>query len=80
MVAAMAVSGGCRMTRMDFRMDRRAISVSSSHEDGARQDLAYWRSRPLAERVAAVEFLRRQFDGSGARLQRVLRVTYRTPR
>ena len=62
-------------------MDRRAFRVAKAAEHGeASQDLAFWLSRPPAERVAAVEFFRRQFDGSGARLQRVLRVTHRTPR
>jgi len=42
------------------------------------EDLAYWRSRSPEERVAAVEFLRRQYYGSTARLQRVARVTQRT--
>ena len=36
--------------------------------------------RLSAERLAAVEFLRRQFVGSGARLRRVLRVTTRPAR
>ena len=62
-------------------MDRRAFRVTQAEEHGhPRQDLAFWLSRPAQERVAAVEFLRRQFDGSGARLQRVLRVTHRQPR
>ena len=66
---------------MTFRMDRRAIAVVDSGSHGhAGPEAAYWRSRPAAERIAAVEFLRRQSHGSGARLQRVLRVTERAPR
>lgn len=42
-----------------------------------KENLAYWLSRPPAERVAAVEYLRRQRDGSTARLQRVARVIRR---
>jgi len=42
------------------------------------EDLAYWRSRSPEERVAAAEFLRRQYYGSTARLQRVARVIRRT--
>jgi len=38
------------------------------------EDLAYWLQRSAEERVAAVEFLRRQQHGSSARLQRVARV------
>lgn len=39
-----------------------------------KEDLAYWRSRPAEERVAAVDYLRRQFYGSTNRLQRFARV------
>ena len=38
------------------------------------EDLAYWLQRSAEERLAAVEFLRRQQHGSSARLQRVARV------
>jgi hypothetical protein len=49
----------------------------------AAADLAYWLSRPMAERIAAVEVLRQQAFGAKApgdaeqRLQRVCRVTQR---
>lgn len=36
------------------------------------RNLEYWLSRPPAERVEAVELLRRQRDGNTARLQRVV--------
>ena len=42
-----------------------------------KENLAYWLSRTPSERVAAVEYLRRQRDGSTARLQRVARVVER---
>jgi hypothetical protein len=41
--------------------------------------LRYWLSRPPAERVAAVEYLRRQCDGARARLRRVYRSGELTP-
>jgi hypothetical protein len=41
------------------------------------EDLKYWLSRPPEERVAAVDYLRRQFHGSSARLQRVARTVQR---
>lgn len=44
---------------------------------GAREDLEYWLSRSPEERVAAVEFLRRQYYGDPGRLQRVARVIKR---
>ncbi|MFP4172013.1 MAG: hypothetical protein ACLFV4_03785 [Candidatus Hydrogenedentota bacterium] len=37
-------------------------------------DLAYWLAKTPEERIAAVEFLRRQHHGSTARIQRVARV------
>lgn len=42
-----------------------------------KENLAYWLSRTPSERVAAVEYLRRQRDGSTARLQRVAGVLER---
>jgi hypothetical protein len=42
------------------------------------ENLAYWLSRIPEERVAAVEYLRRQIDGSSARLQRSARVVQRS--
>ena len=38
------------------------------------EDLKYWLSKSPKERIAAVEYLRRQFHGDTARLQRVARV------
>ena len=43
-------------------------------------DSAYWLSKPPEERVAAVDYLRRQYYGNSARLQRVARVVQRPPR
>jgi hypothetical protein len=40
-------------------------------------DLKYWLNKPPEERVAAVDYLRRQFHGSSARLQRVARAVQR---
>jgi hypothetical protein len=44
------------------------------------RDLAYWLSKTAAERIAAVESLRRQHYGTHARIQRVARVTQLAPR
>ena len=41
-------------------------------------DLKYWLNKSPNERVAAVEYLRRQYHGSTARLQRVVRGIQRT--
>ena len=44
---------------------------------GAVEDLRYWRGKTPAERVAAVEFLRRQYYGSATRLQRIVNIIQR---
>jgi hypothetical protein len=43
-------------------------------------DLAYWLSKTPEERVATVDYLRSQYYGNAARLQRVARVVQRPPR
>ncbi len=43
-------------------------------------DLAYWLSKTPEERVATVDYLRRQYYGNATRLQRVARVVQRQPR
>lgn len=43
-------------------------------------DVEYWLSKPPEERVAAVDHLRRQYNESGKRLQRSVRVIQRTQR
>ena len=62
-------------------MERVVTKVHRSEEAAA--DLAYWLSRPMAERIAAVEELRQQAfvnqvpADAEQRLQRVCRVTQR---
>jgi phage anti-repressor protein len=43
-----------------------------------KENLAYWLSRTPEERIQAVEYLRKQYYGSTARLQRTARVIQRT--
>ena len=43
------------------------LNDNNSHKE----DLNYWLSKTPQERVAAVDFLRRQYHGSFERLQRV---------
>jgi len=58
----------------------RVVRITDLHDDsGPARDLAYWLSRPPAERIAEVERLRREYygipaDGDFPRLQRVARV------
>jgi hypothetical protein len=44
----------------------------------AKEDLSYWLSRPAEERVATVDYLRKQYYGSTERLQRVARIIQRS--
>jgi len=46
----------------------------------AQEDLAYWLSRTPAERVAAVDYLRRQYYGDTGRLRRVAQIIQRPKR
>ena len=39
-----------------------------------REDLAFWLSKSPVERISAVEYLRRQYHGNTARLQRSARI------
>lgn len=41
------------------------------------KDIAYWKSKTPEERISAVEFLRKQYYGSTARLQRTIKVIKR---
>lgn len=50
-------------------------STSQIHED-----LAFWLKKSPEERIAAVEYLRRQYHGHTTRLQRVARVFQQAPR
>jgi hypothetical protein len=56
------------------RLQRTVRLTSFAEEERLRPALRYWLSRPPSERVAAVEYLRRQVDGTGARLRRVYRL------
>lgn len=53
---------------------KRTLNDSSSRKD----DLLFWLSKSPEERVSTVEYLRRQFYGSTARLQRSARIIQRT--
>ncbi len=50
---------------------------SLSNLQSAKVDLSFWLGRPAEERVATVDYLRKQYYGSTERLQRVVRVIQR---
>jgi len=53
---------------------KRTLNDRSSRKN----DLLFWLSKSPEERVSTVEYLRRQFYGSTARLQRSARIIQRT--
>lgn len=60
-----------------------ALVVARPNSDQPDDDLDFWLSRPVAERIAAVEVLRRRVfgggdDATGPGLQRVCRVVQRS--
>ena len=46
--------------------------------DSIADDLKFWLSKSPEERVSAVEYLRRQYHGNTARLQRIAKVIQRS--
>ncbi len=59
-------------------MIKKVVSVKSKNDKSLiKEDLIYWLSRPFEDRIAAVEYLRRQYHGDTARLQRVVRIIQR---
>jgi hypothetical protein len=58
-------------------MERVVYKTTLHDPQAAARDLAFWLSRPLAERIAAVETLRARVYGELPRLKRVVRVVRR---
>jgi hypothetical protein len=59
-------------------IERVVKKLDLKRDSTIKEDLAYWLSKTPQERVAAIEFLRRQHHGSSARLQRSARVIQQT--
>jgi len=56
-----------------FRLDKTAIKkVKLGQEDSS---FVYWQTQPFEKRISAIEFLRKQINGTQSRLQRVYRIT-----
>jgi hypothetical protein len=59
-------------------MIEKVIRKDNLHRlQSAGEDIAYWLTRSAEERVAAVDYLRKQYHGNTARLQRVARIIQR---
>jgi len=60
-------------------MIKKVVKIKNlSDKDFILDDLKYWLSKSPEERIAAVDYLRRQCHGSSERLQRVVRVVQRS--
>ena len=60
-------------------MIQKTVNRRTLHDfSSIREDLIYWLNRTPEERVAAVDYLRKQYHGSTARLQRSARVIQRS--
>ncbi len=59
-------------------MIQKVITKRKINESSSSEDLEYWLSRTVEERISTVEILRQQHYGSSERLQRVSRIIERT--
>lgn len=57
-------------------MIKRVIKIMNLKDKG--DDLAYWLSKSPEKRIEAVEILRKQFNGTAKRLQRIIRIIQQT--
>jgi len=63
-----------------FFMIKKIVKIQRLNEHkiaSLNNDLVYWLSKTPEERILAVEYLRRQYHGSTARLQKSARVIQR---
>jgi hypothetical protein len=56
-----------------FRLDRSAFRIIKKDKEGKSSD--YWMTQTPEKRISAIEFLRKQYNGTESRLQRVYRIT-----
>ena len=56
-------------------MIEKIVKIVNLDETKPSDDLEYWLSRSPKERIEAVQFLRKQFNGNSARLQRTARIS-----
>lgn len=59
-------------------MIKKVVSIRNLHDKNLiLEDLKFWLDKSPEERVATVDYLRKQFHGDSERLQRVVRVIQR---
>jgi len=60
-------------------MIRKVVTIKNINDkDMISDDLKYWLEKSSEERIATVDYLRKQFHGNSERLQRVVRVIQRS--
>ena len=59
-------------------MIEKVVTKKKMNESSSSDDLSYWLTRSVEERLSAVEILRLQHHGSSERLQRVSRIVEQT--
>ncbi len=59
-------------------MISKVVKIKEIHTERDNSDLEYWLSRSAKDRVSTVDYLRKQYYGTTARLQRVVRVIQQT--
>ena len=59
----------------NFRMNRTITNISQLGQETP--NFEYWLTQSAERRISAIEFLRKQYNGTESRLQRVYRVTQR---
>jgi hypothetical protein len=55
-----------------FRMNRQVVKISKLGAEAPNYE--YWLTQSQEKRISAIEFLRKQYDGTQSRLQRVYRI------
>ena len=69
-----------KIENIGFFMIKKVVKIQGLNEhkiSSIKNDLAYWLTKTSEERILTVEYLRRQYHGSSARLQRSARVIQR---
>lgn len=56
-----------------FRLDKTATKKLKLGQEVS--SFVYWQTQPIENRISAIEFLRKQVNGTQSRLQRVYRIT-----
>lgn len=60
-------------------MIKKVVTIKNINDkDMISDDLKYWTAKSPEERIATVDYLRKQFHGNSERLQRVVRVIQRS--